>query len=181
MNDFTLKSEQEPSSSTSNSTITNGVALNLPSELSQVDQGLIRKRYQGTSLTARQWEVIRYRSQGYTQNDVAKKLETTRENVSIIEHRALRKITTAKATLAALQHMDATNLILIPSGTSIYEATEMIILRADILGVKLRSTCDGMVAALRSKCKGKIRRHHLISVARVEIGGDGYLTINPEA
>lgn len=146
----------------------------------QVERVPVRKRFHGTTLTERQWEVIRYRAQGITQADVAKILETTRENVSIIEHRALLKISKAKATLAALQAMNATGQLLIPSGTSVYEAIEMIILRADILGIKLRNNCDDIIATIRSKCKRKIREHHLISAVRVEISTDGQLTINAE-
>lgn len=165
----------------SQSAVLSNTIPNSPNRALSQSGSTVRSRYHGTSLTAHQWEVIRFRSQGLTQTDVARKLGTTRENVSIIEHRALRKINAAKATLAALQHMDATNLILIPSGTSLYEAIEIVILRADILGVKLRSSCDAMISAFKSRCKGKIRGHHLVSVVRVEIGSDGCLTINPES
>lgn len=76
--------------------------------------------------------------------------------------------------------MSATSQVLIPSGTSVYGAIEMIILRADILGIKLRSNCDDIVASFRSKCKGKIREHHLVSAVRIEITSDGHLIINTE-
>jgi Tfx family DNA-binding protein len=141
--------------------------------------GLVKeKSFRGTTLTVRQWEVIRYRAQGLTQAQVAKKVNTTRENVSEIERRARLKINAARATLAALQQMDATSQLLIPSGVSEYEALSMIISRADILGVKLLSSSDDMLAALRSKCKGKIRRHHLTSVVRIEISSGGCLSFN---
>ena len=146
----------------------------------QNGQGFVPKRFHGTTLTTRQWEVIRYRAHGFTQTDVAKKLDTTRENVSIIEHRAWVKINAAKATLAALEQLDATNEVLIPSGTPIYLAIGMIILRADILGIKLVQSSDDILATLRSKCKGKIRRHHLISDVRVEISSYGCLSFKTE-
>ena len=148
--------------------------------LQEDGQELVRKRFHGTTLTARQWEIIRWRTEGFTQHDVAKKLGTTRENVSIIEHRAWSKINAAKATLAALKQMDATNQVLIPSGTSVYEAIGMIILRADILGVKLLNSSDDILAAFRSKCRKKIRGHHLISVVRLEISSCGRLCFNTQ-
>ena len=37
----------------------------------------------------------------------------------------------------ALQELDATREVLIPSGTSVFEVVSMIILRADVLGIKL--------------------------------------------
>ena len=100
--------------------------------------------------------------------------------MSIIEHRAWAKISAAKATLAALEQLQATNKVLIPSGTSEYLAIGMIILRGDILGIKLVMSSDDILAALRSKCKGKIRRHHLISVVRIGISGCGCLSFKTE-
>lgn len=133
------------------------------------------KAVQRTTLTPRQWEVIRYRSQGLTQAEVAKKLKTSRENANEIEHHARLKIDAAKGTLAALQELHATGAILIPKGTSIFEAVSMIILRADILGVKLRISADEMLASIRSTWKAKIQGHRLTSVAKVEIAKNGSL------
>jgi Tfx family DNA-binding protein len=134
-----------------------------------------KETFHSTTLTSRQWEVIRYRAQGLTQAQVAKKLRTTRENVSEIEHRARFKINAAKATLAALQELDATREVLIPSGTSIFEAVTMIILRADVLGVRLVSSADDVLSDIRSRWRGKIKGHRFISVAKVEIATDGSL------
>jgi Tfx family DNA-binding protein len=136
-----------------------------------------RERFHSTSLTPRQWEVIRYRAQGLTQTEVARKLNITREDVSEIEHRALRKISAAKATLAALQGLGATGEVLIPSGTSIFEAVSMIIQRADILEVKLSSSGDDVLAAIRSKWRARIRGHHFVSTVTAEIGKDGSLSL----
>jgi transcriptional regulator len=79
----------------------------------------------------------------------------------------------AKATLAALEQLSESAEFIIPSGTSIFEATSMILLRGDVLGVKLNMSADSILAALRSKCKGKIRGHHLTTVVKIRIGEDG--------
>jgi Tfx family DNA-binding protein len=134
-----------------------------------------RRAFHSTSLTARQWQVIRYRAQGITQAELAKVLNTSRENVNEIEHRARMKINAAKATLAALQELDAKGEVLIPSGTSIFEAVFMIIMRGDILGVKLRGSADDVLAAIRSRWRGKIKGHRLTSAVKVEIATDGSL------
>ncbi len=135
-----------------------------------------KETFHSTSLTSRQWEVIRYRARGLTQAEVAKKLNTTRENVTEIEHRARLKINAARATLAALQELDATREVLIPSGTSIFEAVSMIILRADVLGVRLLSSADGVLAAIRSKWGARIRGYRFTTLAKVEIAADGSLS-----
>jgi transcriptional regulator len=69
--------------------------------------------------------------------------------------------------------------VFVPSGASIYEATAQILQRADLLGVKLVSSSYDILAAIRCKCKGKIRGHHLISAVKVEIRSDGLLHFEP--
>jgi len=139
---------------------------------------LVRKAgFRSTTLTARQWQVIRYRAQGVTQSELAKLLNTTRENVNEIEHRARMKISAAKATLAALQELDAKGEVLIPNGTSVFEAVFMIITRADVLGIKLRGSADDVLAAIRSKWRGRIRGHRLTSAVKIEITDNGSLVV----
>lgn len=103
-------------------------------------------------------------------------LKTSRENVNEIERVARLKINAAKATLAALQELDAKGEVLIPGGASIFEAVYTIIFRADILGVKLQGSADDLLAAIRSRWKGRIKGHRFTSAVKVQIADDGSLT-----
>lgn len=129
----------------------------------------------GTTLTQRQWQVLQFRSTGMTQAQVAKRLRTTRENISIIEHRAHENLMAAKATLMAVEHLSGSKELVIPSGTSVFEATSMILRRADVLRVKVKMNADSILGALRSKRGGRIRGHHLIAPIRIKIDSDGSL------
>lgn len=140
-------------------------------------QMLTYLRSRGTILTRRQWQVLQLRAKGLTQAQVAKRLHTTRENVTILEHRAHHNVKAAKATLAALEQLSKSNEMIIPSGTSIFEATSMILLRGDILRIKLKRNADSLLALLRSKCKGRIRGHHLTSTISLSIQNDGNIAI----
>jgi len=53
----------------------------------------------------------------------------------------------------------------------------MILLRADVLGIKVKMSADSILAALRSKCKGRIRGHHLTAVVKIGIDEDGSVVI----
>ena len=121
--------------------------------------------------------MIRLRSTGLTQAQVAKRLRTTRENVTILEHRAHENLRAAKATLAAIEELADSKELIIPSGVSIFEATSMILRRADILRIKVKMNADSLLAALRARRKGRIRGHHLIATIRVKIEPDGSLKI----
>jgi len=134
---------------------------------------LTRFKPPGTVLTQRQWQVVKLRTTGLTQAQVAKKLHTTRENVTILEHRAHQNLKAAKATLAAIEELSGSKELIIPSGVSIFEATSMILRRADILRIKVRLNADSILAALRARRRGRIRRHHLIAAVRVRIDSDG--------
>jgi len=118
---------------------------------------------------------MRLRSEGLTQAQVAKKLRTTRENVTILEHRAHENLKAAKATLSAVDELSGSKQLVIPSGTSIFEATSMILRKADVLRVKVKMNADSILALLRARRKGSIRGHHLIAAIRVKIESDGAL------
>ena len=138
---------------------------------------LTRFKPPGTVLTQRQWHVMRLRSTGLTQAQVAKRLRTTRENVTIIEHRAHQNLRAAKATLAAIEGLSGSKELVIPSGVSIFEATSIILRRADVLRIKVKMNADSILAQLRAKRRGRIRRHHLIGTIRVRIDPDGSLKL----
>ena len=121
--------------------------------------------------------MMKLRSAGLTQAQVAKKLRTTRENVTLLERRANENLKAAKATLAAVEELSASKELIIPSRISIFEATSLVLLRADILRIKVKMNADSILAALRSKRKGRIRGHHLIAPIKVKINADGSLTI----
>ena len=136
-----------------------------------------RSRSLGTFLTKRQWQVLRLRATGLTQMQVARKLHTTRENISIIEHRSHENLKAARATLEAIEPLSESRELIIPSGTSIFEATSLILRRADVLRIKVKMSADSILANLRAKRKGRIRGHHLIATIRVKIDPDGSLQI----
>ena len=128
-------------------------------------------------LTPRQLRVLQLRGEGLTQSQVARRLHTSRENISIIEHRAHANVKAAKSTLAAIEQLSEPRELVIPSGSSVFEAVSMTLLRADILRIKLKINADSILAAIRSRCKGKIRGHHLTAPVRIKIGEDGSITI----
>ena len=138
---------------------------------------MTRLRPPRTTLTKRQWRVVRLRSTGLTQAQVAKKLRTTRENVTILERRANENLKAAKATLAAMERLSGSRELVIPSGVSVFEATSMILERADVLQIRVKMNADSILAALRTKRKGSIRGHHLIGAIRVKIAPDGSLKL----
>lgn len=67
-------------------------------------------------LTGRQREVLRYRKQGLTQQQIADIICTSKANVCTIEKAAYENIEKAKETLEFLYTLDATRLCTIKPG-----------------------------------------------------------------
>ena len=138
---------------------------------------MTRLRTSNTVVTPRQLRVMRLRSRGLTQAQVAKRLGTSRLNVTILERRAQINLNAAKATIMALEDLSGSKELIIPNGTSVFEATSMILRKADVLRIKVKKNADSILATLRAKRKGSIRGHHLCAPLRVKINPDGTIKL----
>jgi hypothetical protein len=74
-----------------------------------------------------------------------------------------------------MEGLSGSRELVIPSGVSVFEATSMILRRADVLRTKVKMNADTILATLRARHKGRIRGHHLIVAIRVKIEPDGSL------
>ena len=138
---------------------------------------MTRLRTSNTVITPRQLRVMRLRSRGLTQAQVAKRLGTSRLNVTILERRAHLNLNAAKATIVAMEDLSRSKELVIPNGTSVFEATSMILRKADVMKIKVQVNADSILATLRTKRKGSIRGHHLCAPLRVKINSDGTIKL----
>jgi hypothetical protein len=120
-------------------------------------------------------EVLRLRKRGFTQEKVAKVLGTSRENVSIIERNAYNAVRAAQATIEAFESLHEDGVFLVPSRTSIYDIPRLIFLRGDVLGIRVKTDANGIIALVKSK--GKIRDYRLVSPMAVKIKSGGQLLL----
>lgn len=88
-------------------------------------------------LTERQVEVIRYRKQGMTQQEIADIIHTSKANVCTIEKAAMENIQRAKETLDFLYTLDATRLCKLEKNDDLLDAVKKIYLRAEDLNIKV--------------------------------------------
>lgn len=124
-------------------------------------------------LTQKQVEVLKLRAMGYTQEDVAKILGTSRENVTIIERRARLNVIRAVETLLA--YLEASSLVhlTLPRGTTVREAAKTLLREASGVGVKLRESFSE-VANLIETLSGGVEDGRLSGdVTAYVLGGGG--------
>ncbi|MFN3621851.1 MAG: Tfx family DNA-binding protein [Nitrososphaerales archaeon] len=128
-------------------------------------------------LTERQIEVLKLRAQGLTQEEVAKKLQTSRENVTILEKRAYQNIKIAKETLAALKTFGVSTTVVIKPGTHLVDVPRIILDKADEANIKVRANFTRIFDEIRFKASDKVKRSRVTRQITVKILPNGDFTV----
>lgn len=128
-------------------------------------------------LSERQIEVLKLRRQGLIQRQVADRLKTTRENVSILESRAHRNIERAIATLEILEEQGISTHITIMPKKHILEVPKIILREADKATIKINSSLIEILELVKLRARSKIVNKHIVKPISVTILPDGKLTV----
>lgn len=126
-------------------------------------------------LTDRQKEVLRYRKQGLTQQQIADLISTSKANVCTIEKAALENIQKAKETLEFLYTLNATHLCTIRAGTDLLDAAKQIYREAEKLGIKVAYDTITLVNRLRDSNPLRTRARYIREDIDVYINDAGEL------
>ena len=126
-------------------------------------------------LTDRQKEVLRYRKQGLTQQQIADLIKTSKANVCTIEKSAMENIRRAKETLEFLYTLDATHLCTIPGGTDLLEVASLIYREAEKLGIKVRYDTIALINKIREAAPERFKARFVKENIDVYITEEGDL------
>lgn len=126
-------------------------------------------------LTDRQKEVLRYRKQGLTQQQIADIINTSKANVCTIEKSAMENIKRAKETLEFLYTLDATHLCIIPAGTDLLEVASIIYREAEKLGIKVRYDTISLINKMRETTPERFKARFVKENIDVYINEEGEL------
>jgi len=123
-----------------------------------------------TLLTGRQIEVLKLRRKGMTQADIARKMKTTRGNISTLESTALKNIEKAQRTLKLYRALEAPLWLTIPAGTDLYEIPAQVFKEADRKKIKIAADSAGIIVKLKADAPDKIQ--HRITTGAIEVSVD---------
>jgi Tfx family DNA-binding protein len=126
-------------------------------------------------LTDRQKEVLRYRKQGLTQQQIANIISTSKANVCTIEKSAMENIRRAKETLEFLYTLDATHLCTIQAGTDLLDIAPFIYREAEKLGIKVKYDTISLINKVRDAVPERFRARHIRENIEVYINDEGEL------
>ncbi len=126
-------------------------------------------------LTDRQKEVMRYRKQGLTQQQIADLFQTSKANVCTIEKAAIENIRKAKETLEFLYTLNATHLCTIKSGSDLLDGVKQIYAEAERMGIKVAYDTITLVNRLRDSNPERIKARLIREDIEVYINDEGEL------
>ncbi len=104
-------------------------------------------------LTERQIQILELRSKNHTQEETARRLDISRQDVSILEKRALRNIDRAFATIRMAENIGLLKRIRIDPGPHILVVAKRIIEFADEEGVRIRTSAIGLMTLIQTTAK----------------------------
>lgn len=126
-------------------------------------------------LTDRQKEVLRYRKQGLTQQQIADIIQTSKANVCTIEKSAVENIRRARETLDFLYTLDATHLCTIISGTDLLDVAPFIYREAEKIGIKVKYDTISLINKVRESTPERFKARHVREAIEVYINDEGDL------
>lgn len=138
---------------------------------------MIRKRY--GLLTKSQMDVLRLRHAGLTQEEIAKKFNTTRQNIAMIEKRGKRNLKLAEETIREYAKITTVASVKVKPNTHMVDIPRLVIDAADRANVKLKADFTRVYNEIRFKAPGCVKGAKIVKPITVLILKDGDIEIIP--
>lgn len=128
-------------------------------------------------LTKRQITVLRLRQAGFTQEEIAKRIKTTRANISLIEKRARENIERSKETLKEWNSVVSPVRVTIPRGTDVMKIPEIVFAEADKASIHARIDSIGLITLVKKEKGSSIENRVVSEDFEVDITNSGEVAI----
>ena len=109
-----------------------------------------------TFLTESQLRVLKLRMKGLTQAEIAHTLNTSRANISILEHRAKDNIARAGRTLKMAEKLRAPVVISVSQGEDILRVPKKLFEAADAANIRVKQGTADIIAKIQEDAGDKI-------------------------
>jgi len=124
-------------------------------------------------LTKHQEDVLRYRKQGLTLQQIGELMGTTRANICLIEKAGRKNIRRAKVTLESLEMLNAHPLCTLPTGSDLFDAIPLIYAQAENMGIRIPEEQIDLINRLRSENPDRIHGRYIKEDIAIGLGNDG--------
>ena len=131
----------------------------------------------GHLLTDRQKIVLQYRKVGFTQQEIADELHTTRSNISLIEKSANENITLAREALEFVYSLEAKLVCTLSAGADITSEIFLIFKAAQPLGIKVQFTTGALISYVTMSSPDKLNGTQIKEDINVYLNDSGILYV----
>jgi hypothetical protein len=142
----------------------------------------IRRRARGSRaglLTEEQLKILGLRLDGLKQEEIARRLGTTRQNVSLIERRARGNVMKAEATLRAYRRLQTAATVELRPSTHLVDVPRMLVDAADDAGVKISIDFALVYKELRDEAGDSISGTRVVKPILLHVLRDGKIDVEP--
>lgn len=130
-----------------------------------------------TFLTERQLQVLRLRKERHSQTEIAKKLGTSRANISATEKMALNNIKRAKNTIELVKLIEAPIWLTVEPNSDLNDVVKDLYQLADSEGIRVTHTFTSLAKTIQEKASGRIRGRKILEKLDVAVARDGAVII----
>ncbi len=116
---------------------------------------IIEKSKDESFLTEQQIKVLKLKSKGYSQAEIAKLLGTTRANICTLEKRAMKNLIKAMNTIKIFENLFPIE-ISIEKGEDLFDIPKKIFKVADKHGIKIDETTTTLIERIRTLASKRI-------------------------
>jgi HTH-type transcriptional regulator, fmd operon transcriptional regulator len=121
--------------------------------------------------------VLRMRQEGLTQDVIAKRIKTTRANVSLIEKRARENIDRSKETLKEWNSITSPVRLVIKAGTDVMKVPEQVFDEADKASIHVRVNSLDLLTRIKKEKGNIISNRSLTEDLEINIAESGEVTL----
>jgi Tfx family DNA-binding protein len=133
-----------------------------------------------TVLTRTQAEVLVLRQRGYTQEEIAGLLESSRPNVANIEARARDNVAKAEETARLARAIKAPVQVSIPAGTDLYDVPDEVYDASNRADIKVAYSAPELVRRILDDANDVISGRAIDAPLAVSVSEDGEVMIRRE-
>lgn len=131
-------------------------------------------------LTKSQIDVLKLRHAGLTQEEIAKRFNTTRQNIALIEKRGKRNLKLAEETIREYEKITTMASVKVKLGTHMVDIPRLVVDAADRADVKLRADFTRVYNEIRFKAPECVRGTKVVRPITVLVLKDGDIEVIPE-
>lgn len=130
-----------------------------------------------TFLTPRQIEVVRLRAMGLTQEEVAKRMGTTKQNVSNLERKAKHSIERARRTLKLARMLTAPVWLEARVGDDIEQIAHEAYRRCDEEGIHIVHDRLELLNLIRKEAGDRVKHRLVVSSFEIAVTREGEVLV----